>query len=132
MNTLDNLQLLSDSLRSGEYKQIFHRLRGKISNSEKFGYCPIGIACEIYINRNPNTSYWDELGSFVTKRIDKDGRSINIYSEHPDEIKMFFDLTITNIDKIMIMNDRNKESFDAIANYIDELIYIRRNYGRQN
>lgn len=59
MNTLqERRKLLTDALRSGEYRQGRNRLR-RHRDGEPDGFCCLGVACDVYL-KNGGEGHWSE------------------------------------------------------------------------
>ncbi len=96
-----------DALRSGEYDQARQKLRVKKEIGRKFGYCCLGVLCDIHPEIRWDGDGWAEYKEVSEVSI----LPTNFLEDIGLEWKEMTDLTH--------MND-NGYSFDKIADYIEE------------
>lgn len=98
------------ALRSGKYEQRHGQLYEEITNT----YCCLGVLCEIalipriksdYIYKN--VSHHDHLSDMVS-------------NSYPNELIKLFEISESEENHLIHLNDDEMSNFNAIADYIEE------------
>lgn len=115
-----------DALRGGGFIQTKNRLR------DKAGFCCLGVACDLYAQEHPNSSYWefipaDESGDapphyrFVI--TDENGKIVSSdEATLPSRVREWLGLTDTDgyHERGSLAGDNDSgQSFGDIATYIE-------------
>lgn len=100
----DKIKLLTDALRSGEYKQHFGNLR----RDDRF--CILGVACDIYAKKT-GKAYWTK----------NNFQSVNgtSFVSMPYCVNRWFDFKSVS-STLMKLNDNEKLTFEQLADFIDK------------
>ncbi len=100
-----------EALRGGKYQQDRVYLR---TNT---GYCCLGVACDLYDHESwrLRQSPWKNYYVFEYGNND-----VCYSSALPHQIREKLNLTSSNHDELIIMNDRG-DTFEQIASYIEAL-----------
>ena len=111
-----------DALRSGEYKQGTGALRKMSLDEDNEIYCPWGVACDLYSNANPKSSFWedDNYGVF-SFNVEFPSGIVDISQEYPPRVVMeFFEIDDMVMNYIIDLSDTSHYTFDKIADFIEE------------
>lgn len=108
------------ALRSGKYTQTRGVLNRTIESSERsgtpVGMCCLGVLCDVFAKEG--------LGEW--KGIDVDGDRKFIYKDHtqvtqpPYSLLEEIGLSDTAVETLIGLNDRQRKSFDEIADWIEQ------------
>lgn len=103
------------ALRSGDLEQTTGRLAHKHGyNDESFAFCCLGVLCEV--------AEINFTESSMSKHYRLDGDAIEGYTTLTRAMRETWGITEENQDQLINMNDTLGNSFDEIADYIEEYL----------
>ena len=124
MNVRLNRTKLCMALLSGKYEQGKRGL--KIIDPHGYEtFCPMGVACDLYIKNNPEANFkWiDPDGYEYSVRCTFKSNDFDKYREFlpPPIVVDYFGISHDEVPRIISLNDRAGWDFSKIAEYIAKL-----------
>ena len=124
MNVSLNRTKLCMALLSGEYEQGRRGLKIVDPHGNET-FCPMGVACDLYIKNNPETNFkWiDPKGNKFSVRSTFKSNDYDKYREFtpPPIVTDYFGILYYDVPKIVELNDRRGYDFSRIAEHIAQL-----------
>lgn len=135
MDAKENRALFLEALESGKYAKVRFSMRAQHDLEfldDNYGYCFWGLGCEIYRQKNPETSRWSgicfaiqtetcpeaqEGGEFHGLPI-TDSTELFFAERPPSAVVEFFGIPVDKIDFFMKMNDDKNDSFEYMAAWV--------------
>ena len=115
----DHIDRWMHALRFGNFKQT----RNVMSNKKSGGYCPLGVACEVYRVETGNGE-WVSGKSFFTSNA----RSFKVKTTvsgniPPAAVMKWYGIDVNFADAVAAKCDNSHCSMSEIADYIEDLVY---------